>query len=563
MSWIRWPGRTKLFSDYFEITDLGRLNYTDCHKLFIGMKTKHRNRLFLKVFALFGFFVMMIVLFIGYMVIPLQKKSLQEIMYAQAVSVSRSIIQASSDAMINRDFGFIVEHNLQVLKNNHSIRYILISPIRGKRIFIKPASWEVYETPNQFLDDLQKDQDQLLFLEDQLIADRVYHFVYPINFSGIEWGWIHIGFSTEKYDYYVKEINGQIAYIIAVSLSLILFLGFFFARWITRPLLNLSDMATQVASGNLEVSATLSRNDEIGDLFLNFNQMVSALKHSRLQQENYKQHLELEVRRRTKELDELNKNLDQRVKLEVLRRREQEQMLVHQSRLAAIGEMVGAIAHQWRQPLNALGLVLQNMQLTHQQGRLDEAAIRRSIDKSGRLINKMSSTIDDFRDFFKPKKNLEFFSPYLSIESVMELLAATLKNRGIKVEIIGDKQTEVYGYKGEFSQVILNIISNAIDSLLENQPDNPLILIVIKESQGKVLIDISDNGGGVKEQNLHKIFDPYFTTKSSSEGLGIGLYMSKMIIEKSMHGKLYAKNYDKGVTFTIELSISPDLQKNK
>ncbi len=526
------------------------------------MKIRYRYRLFTKIFALFGFFVLLIVLFIGFMVIPLQKKSLQEIMHTQAISVSRSIVQASSDAMINHDFGFIVEHNLQVLKNNNSIRYILISPLRFKKIFIKPASWKIYETPNPFLDRLQKDQDQLLILENQLVTGKVYHFVYPINFSGIEWGWIHIGFSTEKYDYYVKEINGQIAYIIAVSLSLILFLGFFFARWITRPLLSLSDMATQVAAGNLEVSAKLSRNDEIGDLFLNFNQMVSALKHSRLQQENYNQHLELEVRRRTKELDELNKNLDQRVKSEILRRREQEQMLVHRSRLAAIGEMVGSIAHQWRQPLNALGLVLQNMQLTHQQGNLDNAAMQRCIDKSERLINKMSSTIDDFRDFFKPKKSLEFFNPYSSIESVVELLAATIKSKAINIEIRGDRQAEVYGYKGEFSQVIMNIIGNASDALIKSRTEHPVISINIKNTHSKVIINISDNAGGIEEQNLHKIFDPYFTTKNSAEGTGIGLYMSKMIIEKNMQGKLYVNNHNEGATFSIELALASDSQKS-
>jgi len=526
---------------------------TYCDEYFVGMKTKRRYRLFFKVFALFSFFVLMIVLFIGYQVIPLQKKSLQEIMHAQAISVSRSIVQASSDAMINHDFGFIVEHNLQVLKNNSSIRYILISPLRDRKIFIKPASWEIYETPSPFLDSLQKDQDQLLFLKNHMVADKVYHFVYPINFSGIEWGWIHIGFSTDEYDHYIKEINTQIAYIVVISLILILFSGFFFARWITRPLLDLSNLATYVAAGNLEVNAKLTRDDEIGDLFFNFNQMVSALKHSKLQQENYNQHLELEVSRRTKELDALNKNLDQRVKSEILRRREQEQMLVHQSRLAAIGEMVGAIAHQWRQPLNALGLVLQNMQLSHQQRTLDDVAMQRCIDKSERLVNKMSSTIDDFRDFFKPKKRLECFNLYSSIESVLELLSATLKSKAITIDITGDKQVEVFGYKGEFSQVIMNLITNASDALMENRTEHPLISINIKKNRAKVVIDISDNAGGIKEQNLHKIFDPYFTTKSSSKGIGLGLYMSKMIIEESMHGTLSVENTEKGACFIIDI----------
>jgi signal transduction histidine kinase len=525
------------------------------------MQEKRHNKIFYRVFALFGVFVLAVVLSIGFMVIPLQKQSLQEIMYTQAITVSRSIVQACSDAMISDDFGFIVEHNLQVLKNNNSIHYVLISPTRGQKILVEPTRWKILENLDPLFTKLESQQEFFMFLENHLVVSNVYHFTYPINFSGAEWGWIHIGFSTKKYKHHIKEMSYQIVYIVGVSLVLISLFGYFFTQWIIHPLLILSDMATRVAAGNLDVKAELQRDDEIGNLFTRFNQMVKALKQSKENLENYNQHLEQEVNKRTSELDELNKNLDQRVKSEIMQRREQEQLLIHQSRLAAIGEMVGAIAHQWRQPLNALGLVIQNMQLNYWQGRLDDAAIKRSMDKSERLINKMSSTIDDFRNFFKPNKQVENFNLFSAIQSVIELIEASLKNSAIVIKLHCDKNLEVLGYSGELSQVILNLISNAKDALLEFRPENPEITIEATKLQGKIIIKITDNGGGIKQQYLHKIFDPYFSTKSEGEGTGIGLYMSKMIVEKNMKGKLYARNQKDGVTFIIELLEILDIKK--
>ena len=525
------------------------------------MQEKRQNKIFFRVFALFGIFVLEVIILIGFMVIPLHKKSLQEIMYTQAVSVSRSIIQACSDAMINGDFGFIVEHNLNVLKNNDSIHYVLISPVRGQKIQIEPTSWKINDNLDPLFAKLEKGQEKFQFLKNNIVPSNVYHFTYAINFSGIEWGWMHIGFSTRKYDQHILEMKHQIIYIGSISLVLILLFGYFFAQWITRPVLRLSDMATKVASGNLDVKVELQRDDEIGNLFTRFNQMVEALKQSKENLENYNQQLEQEVSKRTSELDELNRNLDQRVKSEITRRREQEQLLIHQSRLAAIGEMVGAIAHQWRQPLNALGLVLQNMQLNYWQGKLDDDAIKRSMDKSERLIDKMSSTIDDFRNFFKPNKQVENFNLFLAIESVMVLIEASLKNNAIVIKLHCDKNLEVSGYRGEFSQVILNLVSNAKDALLEHRPEHPEIIIDVSQQQDKIIIEIADNGGGIKRQHLHKVFDPYFSTKSEGEGTGIGLYMSKMIVEKNMNGKLYARNNEQGATLVIKLLVTPDAGK--
>jgi signal transduction histidine kinase len=487
------------------------------------------------------------------MVIPMQKNAFNQIMYTQAETVSKSIVQASSDAILSKDFGFIVEHNVEVLKNNTSIHYILISPKAGEKIWINKQKWHLLEKLDNNISELEIENItyKIMAVDD---FRKVYHFVYPIKFSGIEWGWLHIGFSTGQYDLYLDSMYYKIVYIVGISLMIILFVGYFFARWISRPVIIISQLATQVASGDLTVRSTIKRNDEIGVLSDSFNQMVDSLMQSKRQLEIYNQELESQVLKRTQELNDLNKDLDKKIKDEVVQRRKQEALLIHQSRLAAMGEMIGAIAHQWRQPLNALGLVQQNLQFRYQMGKLDEDFMKRSMEKSARLIQKMSSTIDDFRNFFKPNKHIEPFNIKFVIQSTVELLEAQLKNSNIKLIIICDDDLMINGFQGEFSQVILNLVSNAKDALMECNPDQPMINIEVKNNQnGIITITVKDNGGGIPYAIMDKIYDPYFTTKEEGKGTGIGLYMTKIIVENNMSGTLHAFNDIDGANFCIEI----------
>jgi C4-dicarboxylate-specific signal transduction histidine kinase len=383
---------------------------------------------------------------------------------------------------------------------------------------------------------------------------KVYHYVYPIQFSGIRWGWLHIGFSTDQYDKYINDMYYSVVYMVGISFILIVFVGYFFARWISRPVSRISQLATQVADGDLTVRSTIKRNDEIGVLSNSFNQMVDALRLSKQQLEIYNQELENQVIKRTHELAELNQDLDKRIKDEVAKRQKQEALLIHQSRLAAMGEMIGAIAHQWRQPLNALGLVQQNLQFSYQMGKLDDEFMNQSMRKSERLIKKMSSTIDDFRNFFKPNKQAGLFNVKFVFQSMTDLLDAQLKNYNINLIINCADDLQIYGFMGEFSQVILNLLNNAKDILIEHQIKRPTIsLEAICKPNGSIIIIIKDNGGGIPDAIIDKIYDPYFTTKEEGKGTGIGLYMSKIIIENNMLGTLYAFNDAEGANFVIEI----------
>ncbi len=229
-------------------------------------------------------------------------------------------------------------------------------------------------------------------------------------------------------------------------------------------------------------------------------------------------------------------------------------MLIHQSRFAAMGEMIGNIAHQWRQPLNALGLLLQNIEIAYQHGDLDDAYLDRSVKKGTRLTVQMSQTIDDFRNFFRPNKIAEMFNIHDSVHKAIELIRPSLVNDEIAITFTGDQTLQVMGFPSEFSQVILNLLTNAKDELIERSIPHKNIYIRLHQDKEAIHIEIEDNAGGIRDEVIEKVFDPYFSTKEEGKGTGIGLYMSKTIIENNMKGRLIVTNTSQGACFSIILS---------
>ena len=252
----------------------------------------------------------------------------------------------------------------------------------------------------------------------------------------------------------------------------------------------------------------------------------------------------------------LNIELEIRVEDEIKKQKAQEEILIHQSRSAEIGEMINNIAHQWRQPLNNLSLTIQNIGFKYENDVLTKEELNETIDKSKMIINSMSNTIDTFRNFFEPTKNKNLFKVEHSIENTLEILSSTLRFYNIEVvkEIIDD--VEIYDYENEFSQVLLNIITNARDALVSNKIEKPIIKVNVSKIENNVIVKIKDNANGINEEIIDRIFEPYFTTKGKGNGTAIGLYMSKLIIEKNMNGKLTVKNDNDGAVFIITLNIT-------
>ena len=258
--------------------------------------------------------------------------------------------------------------------------------------------------------------------------------------------------------------------------------------------------------------------------------------------------------RRTECLQEDISELQRKLREEYSKNSKKDQMMIRQSRLAAMGEMISNIAHQWRQPLNALALTVQDIEDSYRHNEITDEYIKETVEKSMELIQHMSVTIDDFRNFYKANKDIVAFSLKRAIDEAMKIISASLKNSSIEISLECKEDVIVRGYPNEFSQVILNILSNSKDALLDNTPSGREIDIIIdKTDTEKGRIVITDNGGGIPKSILDNVFDPYFTTKEQGKGTGIGLYMSKTIIESNMGGKIDIENTGKGTKVTITL----------
>ncbi len=251
------------------------------------------------------------------------------------------------------------------------------------------------------------------------------------------------------------------------------------------------------------------------------------------------------------ELEEYKNNLEIKVEEELSKSKEKDILLFEQSKLASMGEMLGAISHQWRQPLNALGGNIQFLDDDFDDNIVNEQYIKQFISKNMTLIHFMSHTIDDFRNFFRVDKIKTIFSIRERIIATINILQISLDKNEINL-IINDEDFNIIGLSREFQQVILNLLNNAKDALIDNKRENRQININI---QSNGVIYISDNANGIEKNILNRIFEPYFTTKDEGKGTGIGLYMSKIIIEDHMNGNLSVRNSDMGVLFIIDLSL--------
>ncbi len=257
--------------------------------------------------------------------------------------------------------------------------------------------------------------------------------------------------------------------------------------------------------------------------------------------------LSLYFSRKTKKLfDNYRDELHIKIEEAVIDSLKKDKLLQQQSKLASMGEMIGAIAHQWRQPLNALAINIQNLDDDYEEGLIDRSFLEKFIDKNMKTIKFMSKTIDDFRNFFKIDKEKHIFSVKKAIEDVLSIQDAQLKNNNIEVSIKG-KDFYLESYESEFKQVILNLINNAKDAICENKIKDGKIEITLNDNT----IEIKDNGGGIAKEIRDRIFEPYFTTKEAGKGTGLGLYMSKMIIEENMKGKLSLSGSDKNSIFVL------------
>ena len=253
---------------------------------------------------------------------------------------------------------------------------------------------------------------------------------------------------------------------------------------------------------------------------------------------------------------EATKHLKQLVKVEVQKNEDKQRLLIQQNKLASMGEMIGAIAHQWRQPLNNISLIIHFIRDNVKNEKFQEEMLDTYIDRAKEQITYMSDTIDDFRNFYKPSKDKSVFDIKKAILSTIDIIRTQIDKNDIKINIEGD-DAYIDGYENEFKQAILNILTNAKDAIKSEKMKNPelqgKITIKMTRKDTKNIIKIYNNGGNASSKVVERMFEPYFTTKFENKGTGIGLYMSKTIIENSMGGSIDAHNKKDGMEFHITI----------
>jgi C4-dicarboxylate-specific signal transduction histidine kinase len=321
----------------------------------------------------------------------------------------------------------------------------------------------------------------------------------------------------------------------------------------------LQETTTRLAEGDLQIRVSeYVQGGELGSLGLAFDEMANKLALR-----------ERSLLAKQQELNNLNLNLAQRVEEETEKRISQERLMARHARLAAIGEMIGAIAHQWRQPLATLGATIQSIRMAWERHSIDAEFLENAEADAQKQLYYMSDTIEDFRNFFNPEKVTEQFDVKEKISEVAHLVDAQFANSGVSLKIIDkspDYRLVIDGYQNEFKQSLLNLVSNAYDAIKENdrpeQDVTGIVAISVGTEDGSVVIEVEDNGCGIPLEIADKIFEPYFTSKSEGKGTGIGLYMSKLIIEESMGGRLSFTSGPDGTVFKIKLARDLSIERD-
>jgi signal transduction histidine kinase len=264
--------------------------------------------------------------------------------------------------------------------------------------------------------------------------------------------------------------------------------------------------------------------------------------------------LALEVEQKTQDLQNINKILEQRVAEEIDKNHQKDLQLMSQAKQAQMGEMISIIAHQWKQPLTSISATCNTASLEMMLGSYSEDKSKEHFDYIMEQIRFLTDTIDEFRHFFNPDKKKDNFILNEMVKKVVHLIDKDYATKNIDIKLNLYSEEKISNYQNEIMHVVLNILNNAKDAILAQERKDGVINITTHDKEDGVLIVISDNGGGIPTDIIDKIFEPYFSTKGEKKGTGIGLNLSRMIIEDKCRGKLVASNIEDGAVFTIELA---------
>ncbi len=471
-------------------------------------------------------------------------------------------LKNSGIIVINVDVSELLEFNKQrrnkIIKTyiaNKEGYYLLNTKEPNKEFgFEFHKDYLIYDDFEQFKDFYNSDEVALNIDMQNSILKAKKIFITPKRFIVIAKHTTESLFGKSEQNYFAKLL-----FFIVLTVIVIFIITVVVARKFTHPIIKLTKVANEIAEsrGSKKVCIDVESNDEIGELSSSIKVMLDTLLKSKRELEEFASRLEIEVEKKTHELKVVNEGLQKKVDEKLAELRKKDQVLLQQNKMATIGETIGAIAHQWRQPLNSLALNIQMLVDMAEDKQCSVEEMEEFVDKNMKTIQFMSQTIDDFRNFFREDREASRFDVKEAIEATLALQTNQLKNNHIDLDT-NLISIEILGYRSKFMQVVLNLISNAKDAILEKRErdvsfEGKINIVMKKNTDGFVDIEFEDNGKEIPKEIEKKIFEPYFTTKELNKGTGMGLYMASEIIA-NMDGELMLKNDERKV-FIIRLRI--------
>jgi len=419
-----------------------------------------KNAIFIKIFRLFFIALVFVSIIFAIYIITTQKKSILKSLEIESKSMEKLITFILSDALVLNESSFVVEFTTDFIKNNNKLNNIIISKLDKSYFVIKKNEWYYDTKLDSKLLELEKQEDNFLILNSSILDKEIFHYTSPIYFSGAQWGWIHLSMSLEEYNKKISNMYIEFFTFFTILFIISMIMSYIIAKSLSKPIVDLNNIANKISKGNLKLRSNYIMNDELGELSQTFNKMISAIDDTQTQLKLSHEKLEERVEQRTKDLDnankllnfkkdeleELNKNLDNKVKEEIEKRKKQENLLIQQSRLAAIGEMIENIAHQWRQPLSVITTCASGIKLEKEFGISTPELESEKLDNIISSSNYLSNTIESFRNFFKANDEMSEFSIEEMTIQAIELLKSSLNFNHIKVETNFNKISNVYGY---------------------------------------------------------------------------------------------------------------------
>ena len=509
-----------------------------------------------------------------------QKEFLHNQSLSQVISLTNALAKNSTSWVLANDI-IGMEEIIESISEYPTLKYAMILDKNGK---VLAHSEKVYH--NKYVSDkistniIKADPESLVLINNLYNIDVA----IPILHLDNHIGWARVAITQEDNIESVNLITNTGIIYTLVAISVAWLFGFLLSSNLTKDLYNLIDIAKQKATGKKTLRTNTKRHDEIGILSNEVDNMLDHIEKNEIDLTNsnqklieFNQNLELMIEEKTidlekknreleeneHELNTLNENLANRVKEEVAKLNSVQKQLFKSEKMASMGEMIGNIAHQWRQPLSIISTAATGMKLQKEFNTLEDDDFNKSCDLINDNAQYLSRTIDDFRNFIKGDREKIDFNLKDTMNSFTKLISSSIKNHEINMDINISEDINMNGYPNELIQCFMNLFNNSKDAFLDRKINVKYIFIESTLNKDTIYINFKDNAGGIPDEILTKIFDPYFTTKHSSKGTGLGLHMTYNIIVEGMNGAIevntieYEYNNTKqvGTEFIISLPI--------